>query len=204
MKIELLAGDDPALPWTPWLNGAGLTQELALWPRGASLAAGLDFRISRARVEQPGPFSSLPDVERILVVARGDALELTHSDAAPRARLRPLEPYRFAGDWPTAGALPAGPVEAFNVMLGRGRARAEVETWRLGARRVRTALDRGHAFLYVPSGRLRARLTAEEQPFSLEAEDSLWVCELAGGEELELCGEAQDTCALLVRIEVDA
>lgn len=184
----------------PWKNGRGVTEELALWPAGASLAAG-DFlwRIAKAPVDEPGPFSSLPGVERILVVTEGEALVLDHGDAAPRARLRPFEPYRFSGDWPTAAELPRGPVRDCNVMLRAGE-RAAVEALRLGRRRLREPIGPGHAFLHVLRGRARVRATGEEEPFALAAEESLWGRGLAGGEELEISGESEDCALLLVRV----
>lgn len=187
----------------PWKNGRGVTEELALWPSGSSLERGdFGWRISKAAVDEPGPFSSFPGVERILVVTAGRALVLDHGDAAPRVRLRPLEPYRFSGDWPTRAELPLGPVSDCNVMLRRDAASAEVEALRLGQRRVREPLGRGHAFVHVLAGSARARATGEDEPFELAAEESLWARGLDGSEELELTGSSAACTLLLVRIEL--
>lgn len=182
----------------PWKNGGGRTREFALWPEDASFEEG-DFawRLSSASVNEAGPFSALPGIERILVVTVGAGLELSHGDLAPRARLRRLEPYRFAGDWPTTAALPDGPIADFNVMLDPERARASVEALLLGRRRSRLALAEGHAFVHVLAGRCDVRVTGEEEAFELDAGDSLWLRELRGGEELD-CAGGTDACELLI------
>lgn len=186
----------------PWKNGRGFTSELALWPPTATLARG-DFawRISKAAVDEPGPFSAFPGFERILVVTEGEGLVLDHGEPGTGARLRRLEPYRFSGDAATTAELQRGPIVDFNVLVRRGLAQADVQAVRLGRRRVRETLPRGQAFLHVVAGRAVTRLTGEEEPFRLRASESLWARGLEGGEELELTGE-DDACALLlVRLE---
>ena len=185
----------------PWKNGRGTTLELAVWPEGSSLErADFAWRLSAARVAENGPFSLFPGCERILTVTEGAGLVLAHGPAAPRARLRRLEPYRFAGDWPTTAELVAGPIADFNVIQHRERAQAEVQAFALGQRRARETLAAGHAFLHVLAGQLTARITGEEEPFGLEAGSSLWVRGLRGGEELELTGRRRELELLLVSL----
>ncbi len=185
----------------PWKNGRGVTTELALWPTGTTLERGdFEWRISRAAVDEPGPFSSFPGFERILVVTGGEGLVLAHGGPATRARLRRLEPYRFSGDAPTTAELQQGRVEDFNVLVRRDRFQADVQAARLGRRRMREPLPRGHAFLHVSAGRAVARLTGEEESFSLGPGESLWARQLQGGEELDLVGGADDAVLLLVRL----
>jgi len=188
----------------PWKNGRGVTRELALWPAGASFETGdFDWRLSTAPVDEAGPFSVFPGVERILVVTSGGGLVLSHGAAAPSARLRRLEPYRFPGDWPTTATLPSGPITDFNVLLRPERVDASVQGLVLGARRTRETLAAGHAFLHLVTGGLSARVTASEEPFELAAGDSLWQRGLRGGEELDLAGCARDCEFLLVALSAD-
>ncbi|MDF1799685.1 MAG: HutD family protein [Planctomycetota bacterium] len=185
----------------PWSNGRGVTSELAVWPPGASLErADFDWRIASAPVDEPGPFSVLPGIERILVLTEGAGLELAHGDLAPRARLRRLEPYRFSGAWPTVASLPAGGVRDFNVMFAPDRVDVQVAALGLGGRRLREALRPGQAFVHALGGQLTARVTGEEQSFELEPGDSLWVRGLSGGEELDLTGRSPDLAVLLVTL----
>lgn len=186
----------------PWKNGRGVTREFALWPPGASLERqDFDWRLSAAPVDEPGAFSVLPGVERILVVTEGAGCVLVHGDRAPRARLRRLEPYRFSGGWPTNAELPHGPISDFNVLFAPERVAAKVEALALGERRVRESLVAGHAFVHVLGGSLAARVTGEEEAFELGPEDSLWVRGLRGGEELELVGRARALELLLVTLQ---
>ena len=67
--LQLGAADARVLPWK---NGRGTTTELALWPPDSNFEGGeFDWRLSIAPVDEPGPFSSFPGVERILTVTQG-------------------------------------------------------------------------------------------------------------------------------------
>jgi len=185
----------------PWKNGRGVTEELALWPEGSSFERGdFDWRISKARVEEAGAFSSFPGFERVLLVVRGGGIVLEHGELAPRARLRPLEPLRFSGDWPTRCELPQGPIGDFNVLTRRGKCDAEVMALHLGARRLRESIEAEQAFVHSLDGALSVRVSGEEQAFELEAGDSLLISGAARGDELDLLGRHDDTKLVIVRL----
>jgi len=178
----------------PWKNGRGFTDELALWPSNASFEKS-DFlwRISKAAVEESGPFSPFPGFERLLVLTSGAGLVLEHGAEAPRTRLERHVAYRFSGDWPTSAALIDGRVEDFNVLCRRGSARAEVEV-HAGRVELRLATSRDEQlFLHLLSGALE---THHVQSIALAAGESLWL-QRTHGRELELRGAGT---ALLVRI----
>ena len=63
-----------------WRNGAGWTRAILQAGRtGADTgtdAPDWDWRLSIAEIEQPGPFSRFPGVERELVLLQGDGLAL--------------------------------------------------------------------------------------------------------------------------------
>lgn len=172
-----------------WKNGRGESLELALWPENARFERGdFDWRISRSRVEEAGPFSSYPGFERLLLVTSGEGLVLEHGSAAPRTRVRPFEPVRFDGDWPTAATLVGGPIEDVNVFARRGVVRAELLVLALGARPAREALGAGAAFVHVLEGEARVRATGADEAYELAAGDSLRILGLRGGEELDVRG----------------
>lgn len=175
----------------PWKNGRGFTSELALWPAGSSFErADFDWRISRAAVEEDGPFSSFPGFERVLVVTQGAGLVLDHGTFAPRAKLERLVPYRFSGDWPTSAELVAGRVADFNVLCRRGSAEAEVELWDGPVDRLVTAAAREQVFLHV----LRGSLEVADRKVS--GGESVW---LLPGVDSRFSASGSAT-ALLVRI----
>ena len=185
----------------PWRNGRGATLELALWPAGSSFEAGdFDWRLSTAAVEEPGPFSSFPGFDRLLLVTRGAGLTLEHGSDAPCARVRPLEPYRFSGDWTTTAELVDGAVQDVNVLVRRSAARAELDLLRLGDPCARTALAAGQVCAHLLRGRARLRLHGQEGVVELAAGESLRIDGLRGSEELELRGDGPGALVLLVQI----
>jgi environmental stress-induced protein Ves len=103
----------------PWKNGGGTTTEIAVSPDGAGLD-DFDWRVSMARVEGSGPFSSFAGIDRTLSVLAGEGIVLDVA-GQPTARLTPASaPFSFPADLPTSAALTAGPITDLNVMTRRG------------------------------------------------------------------------------------
>lgn len=185
----------------PWKNGRGTTAELAVWPDGASFERGdFEWRVSKARIVEDGPFSRFEEHDRVLVVLDGAGVDLVHPGVAARARVRALEPYRFRGDWPTEAHLVRGPVSDFNVLVRRGAWEANVEVVVLGTRRTRETIAAGHAFVHVASGRATARAVGEEDAFELATGDSLWIAGARADEEIDLVGRDSKCTFLLTRL----
>ncbi|PBB28262.1 MULTISPECIES: HutD family protein [unclassified Mesorhizobium] len=110
----------------PWKNGGGTTTEIAVSPDGAGLDE-FDWRVSMARVEGSGPFSSFAGIDRTLSVLEGDGVVLDVA-GRPAVRLTPASaPFAFPADLPTSAALIAGPITDLNVMTRRGRTLHSVE-----------------------------------------------------------------------------
>ncbi|PBC01597.1 HutD family protein [Mesorhizobium sp. WSM3860] len=110
----------------PWKNGGGTTTEIAVSPDGAGIEE-FDWRISMARVETSGPFSSFAGIDRTLSVLEGDGIVLDIAGRPP-ARLTPgSAPLPFPGDVPTSATLIGGPITDLNVMTRRGRISHTVE-----------------------------------------------------------------------------
>ncbi len=127
----------------PWKNGLGHTYEVA-----QSAGADVDWRLSFAVVERPGPFSSFPGVDRIITLVAGRQLALT-MPAGEVQVLRPFEPFAFPGEAEVRGE-PVGATVNFNVMTRRGHAAAAVVCHRISGR-----LNlRGAGFLVVLDGSL--------------------------------------------------
>ena len=112
------------LPATPWRNGGGTTYPLAAEPPDASMD-DFDWRVSIAAVTTPGPFSSFPGVDRILMLVSGGSMLLT-IDGRPQL-LALLDSARFGGDSAVSCEIPDGPTLDLNVMTRRGRAHATLE-----------------------------------------------------------------------------
>ena len=115
-----------ALAPQPWKNGAGLTRELAVGPRGAD-NAGFDWRISLAEVGRDAPFSAFPGIDRCITLLRGAGMRLASADGSVDHRLdQGLAPFRFAGELALHATLFDGACSDFNVMTRRGAWTAEV------------------------------------------------------------------------------
>jgi environmental stress-induced protein Ves len=104
-------------PEVPWKNGGGTTREIAVFPPGA----GMDdfaWRLSIAKVDQPGPFSAFAGVDRTLAVIAGTllltgpTLDILLTEESP--------PCPFDGAAAIYGEPLAGPVLDLNAMVRRG------------------------------------------------------------------------------------
>lgn len=156
------------LPATPWKNGGGTTVEYAVRPAGAGLA-DFEWRVSRARVAEAGPFSNFPDVDRTLAVVEGDGIDLVFADRREHlGRFDP--PLAFPGDVAVDGRPTAGPIVDLNVMTRRGRWSHRVERRKVEGS-LAVALDGATTFV-VAGGALRVVL-GEAEAFDLAPGDAL-------------------------------
>jgi environmental stress-induced protein Ves len=106
-----------------WRNGLGWTREILRWPERAE---DWDWRLSIAEIEQDGPFSVFPGVERELVLLRGPGVRLRFDDGETREALPPHGRVRFAGERAVQGELIDGPTHDFNLMWRRDRIEADL------------------------------------------------------------------------------
>jgi len=105
-----------------WKNGTGWTREIARMPDREDW----DWRLSIAEIEQDGPFSLFPGIERELVLIRGNGLRLRFGDGEARELRPPHERIRFAGERVVDGELLEGPTHDFNLMWRRESISAEL------------------------------------------------------------------------------
>jgi len=105
-----------------WKNGTGWTREIVRTPDRADW----DWRLSIAEIEQDGPFSSYPGIDRELVLIRGNGLRLRFDEDEVRELLPPHDRIRFAGESIVHGELIDGPTHDFNLMWRRDAIEAEL------------------------------------------------------------------------------
>ncbi|WP_132392480.1 HutD family protein [Novosphingobium sp. PhB165] len=104
-------------PEVPWKNGGGTTREIAVFPPGAGMDEFL-WRLSMARVEHGGAFSTFLGIDRTLAVLEG-TLQL-EGDGVD-IRLDPQSaPFPFDGGAQIYGEPAGGPVLDLNAMTRRG------------------------------------------------------------------------------------
>ena len=108
-----------ALRSTPWKNGGGTTQEIAIWPPEAALDA-FDWRVSIGTVTASGPFSVFAGIDRTIVLLDGDGMRLRSADGSVVHRLGEAhEPFAFSGDVAVDCTLIGGASGDFNVFTRR-------------------------------------------------------------------------------------
>jgi environmental stress-induced protein Ves len=111
----------------PWANGRGVTVEMAR----ADGPGGMLWRLSMARVDEDGPFSIFPGVERSLTVISGPGFDLRGEGFSLRAD--PLIPVTFPGDVAISAHSVTQPCEDVNVMTARSLPRPVVTVEQTGA-----------------------------------------------------------------------
>jgi len=106
-----------ALAAVPWRNGGGVTRQVV--SAGGSGSQDFDWRISIADVDEPGPFSLFPGVDRIITVVEGQGMDLVVDGVDHVLGLH--QPLRFDGASQTSCTRLAGPIRDLNVMTRRQR-----------------------------------------------------------------------------------
>ncbi len=122
MSIRLLTATE--FRRLPWQNGRGTTLELV---RQDDATGALLWRLSVADVIEPGPFSPLPGIDRVITLIDGEGFDLDFAGSRPSVSLRSFEPLAFSGDWRTTATVVRGPSRDFNVMTARKKVAAKVE-----------------------------------------------------------------------------
>lgn len=173
----------------PWKNGGGTTREVLAHPPGAG-TGGFAWRLSIASVEQDGPFSAFPGVDRTLLLLEGAGMTLTFSPPGEPARAvrvdRALEPVRFDGAWPARCALLGGPVRDLNLMVDRTRAAHEADVLAAGPHARRLAAG-STGLVHALAGATVVEVEGRREP--LDAGETL-VVEAPGAVRLTVAGAA--------------
>jgi environmental stress-induced protein Ves len=103
----------------PWKNGGGETTEIAAFPEGAGLD-DFQWRVSMARVDGSGPFSTFPGIDRTLAILEGAGIVLDVAGEPQKRLTLESAPHAFPADAATSADLIDGSVLDFNVMSRRG------------------------------------------------------------------------------------
>lgn len=136
-----------------WKNGRGTTVEIALCPAGGEF----DWRLSMADLNESGPFSFFPGMERILVLLEGAAIKITHQAEASEKNLPLLEPYRFCGEWKTE-AIVKEQGRDFNLIYRRDKFVGEVLVESYTQPHQRMIEDKGVSAIFCLEGKILTEL----------------------------------------------
>ena len=111
----------------PWRNGGGFTTELFLIEDSSGKSPFL-FRLSKAWVNHPGPFSFFPGIDRTVLLIQGSGLRLDFSETDSFLLHKDSAPLHFKGEDKIECTLVEGPCLDFNVMVNRGWGKTQVNT----------------------------------------------------------------------------
>ena len=167
------------IPSQRWRNGGGSTQELLTWPDAENWAV----RISVARIEQNGPFSVYPGIERWFAVVRGEGVVLRFGPAENVQRADSL-PLRFGGVIAPECELLSDATQDLNLMVRYLAGRGEMKLVKTGEPWASIAPVRA-VFTAEP-----ATLIVDDHDETLLAADSLAWSDEVGAQTWELKGVA--------------
>ena len=162
-------GTDPlisaqTLPLTRWRNGGGTTREIVT--QKSEDGQGFDWRLSLAVVDENGPFSRFPGMERIFTVVEGDSIALTVDGRVHRVAHG--VPFRFSGDASVRATLPRGAVQVLNVITRSAEVSAAVVVNWLAPGRSHPVRPGQHVVLLAG----RAILTADGAEYGMGVHDT--------------------------------
>ena len=121
----LHAFDTGSLAPSPWKNGGGSTREIVSRPTGAGTGDFL-WRVSVATIGLDGPFSTFPDVDRIIMLLGGPGIRLRMAGGTDHTLDQALAPFPFPGETPVDCTLLGGTSTDFNVMVRRDALQAQL------------------------------------------------------------------------------
>lgn len=112
----------------PWKNGGGETTEIFVSPA----TGNFDWRVSIAKVNSDGPFSTFGGYERHIMTLSGQGMMVDIEGCGVR-ELERLKPFSFSGDLQVNGSLVDGPVLDFNLIVRRDFGRGTLRVMESGA-----------------------------------------------------------------------
>ena len=146
MPLSLLR--DGTYDRKPWKNGGGITEDVWLFPEGAT-HDDFDIRLSLAEISREGPFSAFPGIDRTITLVGGDQFVLEFDDGT-RRRMTLLDPFSFDGALTPGSRLDGALSRDFNVMTRRSRWSHQVTVHRNGGS-IDVELDAGAVAVVHPA-----------------------------------------------------
>lgn len=191
--------------WTtqPWKNGGGVTHELA----SEKDELGILWRLSIAEVNQDGPFSVFPDIDRVIVLLEGDGFKLTSDEGLNQVMDRPYEPFCFPGEQKIQCTLLGGAVRDFNVMTRRNSVKRnsmkEMKVlFQVFDFKVQSVFEMplllGKYVVFVAKGAINAQVNTNT--YFLQEHHTLIIDADEGLDELRVLSEAKDSVVFFIAL----
>ncbi len=155
---------------SPWLNGAGLTRKIAIFPSGAGIH---DFvwRLSVAEIESDSLYSHFAHTHRTQMLLSGDGLELTfpHKVCVLNKQYQMVD---FSGEDTVSCHLLQGPCQVLNVMTQSNVGKSEMVVLH-GSYHIKTS-DHLQRVFYIAQGEYEFVMSAFES-LTLRTGDALLI-----------------------------
>ena len=131
----------------PWENGGGITREIYRISHESD-PTKFYFRISIAQVNQSGPFSVFPGVDRFLMLLDGKGFLLHFEDKSNVKLSTPFDSFEFEGEEKIQCELIDKSVD-FNVMTDRNWANSKVTLAHIKMNQIKKYQPTNQTFLYL-------------------------------------------------------
>lgn len=211
--IQLLKATDYVR--TPWKNGLGWTEQIAIHPPQADLRRGdYKWRISTAHIANSAPFSIFENHDRLLVILEANEpaqaqapIRLSHTfepgDEPEVIELPLLEPYEFPGDIQTQCDLMGGPVQDLSVFFQKGQIQAQAQVQQLNPTDAPFIWEpqAKTSFMFVVKGSITATDVASSQQYTVNTRETLRIDADRQAPRIELTTQSDLVCLVLIEIQ---
>lgn len=192
--IQLRPGDYVTMLWK---NGLGMTTELAICQHKVSKSdSPFLWRISIAGVNEDGPFSIFPNIDRNLMLIRGNGITLDGGSAGVGVLFEEMQVYTFPGDIEINGKLADGPILDLNLMVDRRFAKGELSGFYVRSPE-RVMLKSDVSFIHLLDGSAPVTLDIEGELTVLKSGHSLQFFEMNTGVTIMPSGVGNDVSAVV-------
>lgn len=184
-------------PEMPWKNGGGTTREIVCCPAHSDMSH-FNWRVSIAKIDQDGPFSSFTGIDRTIMLLDGEQVRLhAKDDSFDHVLAKPLVPFSFSGDVGLDCTLGQGTTHDFNVMTRRTVCQAQTQV----VREQVTLSSMKNGVLLAAQGQWLVELAhgASEQSAMLAVHDGIWW--QANDMQVTLRPQSEDAAMIVVQIE---
>lgn len=160
-----------------WKNGGGVTKEL--YRLSHQEDENLFYlRLSMASITTSGPFSLFPNIDRTLLLLKGNGFELHHPNSSIVLLDQSFSPISFKGEEPINCELLDGECLDFNVMVDRrwGKTRVNCRWVEVGEKIVYQSLSQ--IFIYFHQQSPQLIILSAGECYEFKAAQGQWVIEV--------------------------
>ena len=161
----------------PWENGGGTTREIYRISH-ESEPDKFYFRISIARVNQAGPFSVLPGIDRFLMLLEGKGFILNFEDKSNVKLAALYDSFEFEGEEKIQCELIDKNCIDFNVMTERNWGQSTVTLAHLKMNQIKKYQPTNQTFLYLYQTSPKLIVLEPNDKFELKAAENVMVIEI--------------------------